>query len=379
MPEDDVDGLEFLRHQLVSKELQQQGMSFSDTSSRLDTQSSVAFDLEQDGTRYWDADDDIQEDPFEKEEEPTPAVIPRTISETSIGSKKSVDAPRASTPPLTKRSADDGSLSASSSVVLKRRPAAQSMRLAQRPVLRSNISQNELNVEDEWDDVDGKIVEQSRRLAEPPLKPVAQVDAPVATATATRAGGAQAQPSKSRSPERRVMVVSETRKLMEGMIEERKKRQTTTTLKLSLGTLAVDSTVNSASPSPRTFALLVNRRAEEPIRTVSCSSSNKTPLRLSLSIVDQFTSLLESVIFLDKSNRITGSSVGTTEGLILRSVGDIEQQKFARCTRILKLCESLHPRGHEPLQVVVEEMEGRVTSFAVEFGAYVIVQVQGKL
>jgi hypothetical protein len=112
------------------------------------------------------------------------------------------------------------------------------------------------------------------------------------------------------------------------------------------------------------------------ISTVSCADGGSS-LFLHISAIEPFFAILNGATKPEKESRVIGVAVGTREGLILRSSGDVDMGKFARGVRLLNLCERLHD-GAWPQLVVLEEGEGRVVSVGPEFGKYVVMLINGK-
>ncbi|CUG88084.1 Hypothetical protein, putative [Bodo saltans] len=234
---------------------------------------------------------------------------------------------------------------------------------------------------DDWDDVDGTLgTMQSSTMY--------SVDDDNGT---SRRGGdrnEQQQHKSSSSTQKRshwpsegpIERISETQQLLREKIAERNRRRANGgggLPGLNLTSLVSDnlSELGSASPSPRAFAMLLQRKPKDFVITTRCAELNRTPLVLPLESVEEFASLIEDVTFLDRQEHVIGRACGTTEGLVLRKTGVMDDSKFAACARILVQCEKLHPQFHEPTQVVVESSEGTQTAFSTEFGAYVIAQV----
>jgi hypothetical protein len=228
---------------------------------------------------------------------------------------------------------------------------------------------------DDWDDVDGTLLTMQSST-------MYSNDDGVST---TRGGDRDDQRksvTKKQSiwpSEGPIERINETQQLLREKIAERNRRRVNGggLPVLSLAGLVSDncSELGSASPSPRAFALLLQRKPKDYVTTTRCAELNRTPLVLPLESVDEFASLIEDVTFLDRQEHVVGRACGTTEGLVLRKTGVMDDAKFAACARILFQCEKLHPQFHEPTQVVVESSEGTQTVFSTEFGAYVIAQV----
>lgn len=240
-------------------------------------------------------------------------------------------------------------------------------------------SSSQLDDLDEWDDVDGTIVamKSSAAYKNDDGHHDGRGD------QEHRAGRQQPQRSTQQWPsEGPIERISETQQLLREKIAERNRRRANGggLPALSLGGLTSDnySELGSASPSPRAFALLLQRKPREYVTTTRCAELNRTPLVLPLESVEEFSCLIEDVTFLDRHDHVIGRACGTTEGLVLRKTGAMDDARFATCAKILFQCERLHPQLHEPTHVVVESSDGTQTTFSTEFGAYVIAQVTEK-
>lgn len=245
-----------------------------------------------------------------------------------------------------------------------------STRSAAPPIGGRQASAPPLDHLDEWDDIDGTLV--ALKSSSTILQPG---DEENGKKTVRRRQELPQWPSEGP-----IVRISETQQLLRQRIEERNKRRENGggSLALSLAGLAlneVNSELGSASPSPRAFAMLLQRKPRDFVTTTRCAESSRTPLVLPLESVEEFACLAEDVTFLDRQDNVVGRACGTTEGLVIRKTGVIDDAKFAACVRILFQCEQLHPQLHEPTQVTVESVDGTQTMFSTEFGAYVIAQV----
>lgn len=352
-PEEDKDAIDFLRQQLVRlHNNDEREPRFSDTSSQLGGESSAAFELEHDVTRYWELIDEEEVGGLGEEQR---------HGDTFDGS--------AQQSALTQDSTQTKSSSPASSPPPSRQPS-QVNDHRKEPSNPSSSTRSSQHQQDHPSSV-----------ARP---------SSVATSSASRRRQTAAADCEWDAGDENVILITpkpqptktfgDTRKLLEAKIEERKTaqqyRKSVAGLQLSLDSLVHPTHSDSASPSPRAFALLSRRHRVDltHIATTNSAGANSMPLKFPLEEIGLLSTMLEDVVFLDRTTGVSGSAVGTTDGLMLRCAGDMDHYRFAKATRILRYCEDLHPRGHEPAQVLIEDSDGKQTIFSSEFGAYILVQ-----
>lgn len=358
-PEQDIDAIDFLRNQLVPQGGLDGPFNSETASSRLDAESTVAGDelLQDDDDPFRYSDIDEAEDQVSAAPSPSSSTTvakppARARASTTVGSRQ-VPAARINRPVRKNESFDDwdvveGSNSKGGSASLSRENLFALSKQEERK--RGGVSLDDTTVS-------------------------SRSSVGITDSSGNRTSVSSAKKSNAVS-------FGETRAALEAKIEDRKRRareaaRSGNGLGLAIASMNLANS-DSASPSPRAFALLAARRhAMElfPVATAACAEANMTPLKFPLEAIGQISTLLESVVFEDRVNTtVTGSSLGTTEGLAIRCAGDIDPNRFAKCANLLKRAEYLHPRGHEPTQVVVEGNDGTCLVFSCEFGAYVAVQ-----